>query len=222
MAQIAYRVTSNGMTAVKKTDVRLFSYVVARDYGFAPNPFFGICSLATCKPRIRKTASIGDWIVGTGSKLKGRQRCLVYVMCVTEAVAFDEYWKDERFRRKKPNLSGSLKQAFGDNIYFQDDFGQWQQQDSHHSYQGGTPNPHNIRNDTQVDRVLLSTVYAYWGGSGPEIPRQFSEDYGVDVFALRNHKCRFPKELVSDFLNWFSTLDASGYLGEPLDWPTVP
>jgi hypothetical protein len=40
---------------------------VARDYGFAPNPFFGVCTLATCKPKIRKAAAIGDWVVGTGS-----------------------------------------------------------------------------------------------------------------------------------------------------------
>ena len=218
MAQIARRETSNGIAAVKTTNVKLFSYVVARDYGFAPNPFFGVCTLATCKPNIRKAASIGDWIVGTGSKRKGRQRHLIYVMRVTEIMTFNEYWKDERFRRKKPNLRGSMKQAFGDNIYFQDDTGQWQQQDSHHSYQGGKPNPHNIKNDTRTDRVLLSTEYAYWGGSGPEIPPQFSDNYEFDIFALRNHKSRFSKELVNDFLNWFQNLGASGYLGAPLDW----
>lgn len=32
----------------------LFSYIVRWDHGFAPNPFHGICSLATCKPGIRK------------------------------------------------------------------------------------------------------------------------------------------------------------------------
>ena len=221
MAQNACRVTSNGIVAVRNANVKLFSYIVARDYGFAPNPFFGICTLATCKPRIRKTASIGDWIIGTGSKQKERQRCLVYVMRVTETMTFNEYWEDERFRRKKPNLRGSMKQAFGDNIYFKDNAGQWQQQDSHHSYRNGMPNPYNIKNDTQTDRVLLSTEYAYWGGSGPEIPQQFSNYDGLDIFAIRNHKCRFRKELVNDFLAWFHSLDANGYLGAPLDWPEI-
>ena len=218
MAQSARRVTSNGIAAAEKANINLFSYVVARDYGFAPNPFFGVCTLATCKPNIRNTASVGDWIVGTGSKRKGRQRHLVYVMRVTETMTFNEYWKDERFRRKKPNMRGSMKQAFGDNIYFQDDTGQWHQQDSHHSYRDGMPNAHNIKNDTQADRVLLSTEYAYWGGSGPEMPQRFSDDYGLDIFALRNHKCRFSKKLVNDFLTWFRNLGASGYLGAPLDW----
>ena len=150
--------------------MKLFSYVVARDYGFAPNPFFRICTLATCKPKIRKPASIGDWIIGTGSKPRGRRGYLVYAMCVTETMTFNEYWEDERFQRKKPNLRGSMKQAFGDNIYFKDDAGEWHQQDSHHSCEDGSPNLHNIRNDTQTDRVLLSKEYSYWGGSGPEIP----------------------------------------------------
>jgi hypothetical protein len=64
--------------------MRYFSYVVARDYGFAPNPFLGICTLATCKPDIRKAAGVGDWIFGTGSakwKLTGH---LVFAMNVTE------------------------------------------------------------------------------------------------------------------------------------------
>lgn len=28
-----------------------YSYVVARDFGFAPNPFNGFLTLATCKPK---------------------------------------------------------------------------------------------------------------------------------------------------------------------------
>ena len=37
----------------------LYSYVITRDYGFAPNPFGGICTLATCKPGIRNHAKVG-------------------------------------------------------------------------------------------------------------------------------------------------------------------
>ena len=72
--------------------MKLFSYVVARDFGFAPNPFYGICSLATCKPRIRCAANVGDWIVGTGSKKRGRQNFFVYVMRVTDSYTYNEYW----------------------------------------------------------------------------------------------------------------------------------
>jgi len=53
----AARVRSTATAAVRE----LHSYVVARDYGFAPNPFFGFCTLATCKPRLRSVAQVGDW-----------------------------------------------------------------------------------------------------------------------------------------------------------------
>ena len=201
--------------------MRLFSYVVARDYGFAPNPFFGICTLATCKPKIRKKASVGDWIIGTGSKPKGRRGYLVYAMCVTETMTFNEYWEDERFQRKKPNLRGSMKQAFGDNIYFQDDAGQWQQQNSHHSYEDGSPNPYNICNDTKADRVLCSTDYAYWGGSGPKISQRFRNYCGYDICCMtQGHKCRFPNDLVNRFVAWIRSLNQNGYLDAPLQWRT--
>lgn len=200
--------------------MQLFSYVVARDYGFAPNPFFGVCTLATCKPNIRKRASKGDWIIGTGSSPKGREGCLVYFMLITETMTFNEYWEDERFQRKKPNRQGRKKQAYGDNIYFKDKTGQWHQRDSHHSFEDGSPNPRNIQNDTKADRdrILLGEEFAYWGGYGPKIPSKFRNYNGLDICAKRGHKNRFPEDLVNDFVAWLRSLNANGYLGAPLDW----
>ncbi len=45
----------------------LFSYCIPYDDGAAPNPFWGLCTLAICKPGIRRVAKEGDWVVGTGS-----------------------------------------------------------------------------------------------------------------------------------------------------------
>ena len=200
---------------------RIFSYIVARDFGFAPNPFYGVCTLATCKPKIRQTASIGDWIIGTGSRKYGRQGYLVFAMRVTGKMSFNEYWDDERFRWKRPNMMGSIKQAFGDNIYFQDDAGHWHQEDSHHSYRDGSSNPHNIRNDTKTDRVLCSTDFAYWGRSGPKIPQEFREYCGHDICCSgQGHKSRFPDDLVDCFIAWFRSLRQSRYRDAPIEWRT--
>ena len=38
------------------TTMTVYSYIVAYDSGFAPNPFHGTCTLACCKPTIRRTA----------------------------------------------------------------------------------------------------------------------------------------------------------------------
>lgn len=200
---------------------RLFSYVVARDYGFAPNPFFGVCTLATCKPGIRKTAVPGDWIVGTGSKRKSRSGYFVFVMQVSDALTFNDYWERPEFRRKRPNLEAGRRHAFGDNIYFRDGRGRWHQQNSHHSYADGTPNYHNIRNDTGADRVLLGHKFAYWGGDGPEIPVAFRKCYGVDICAGRGYKRWFLACLVDEFAAWFGLLEESGCLGVPLEWRTM-
>ena len=198
--------------------IRLYSYVVARDYGFAPNPFYGYCTLATCKPEIRRTSRVGDWIIGTGSKSKGRNCYLVYAMKVRETLAFNKYWEDARFRQKQPNLLGSKKQAFGDNIYFKDARGKWRQQDSHHSYEEGSPNRHNILNDTKADRVLIGTEYAYWGKDGPQLPPEFRNYNGRDICAKRGYKNQFPEAMVKDFIVWFKSLGAQGNLGTPGDW----
>ena len=54
--------------------MKLFSYVVDHDTGYAPNPADGYCTLVQCKYRpkgavkknIVEMAEVGDWILGTG------------------------------------------------------------------------------------------------------------------------------------------------------------
>jgi hypothetical protein len=194
--------------------VTLYSYVVARDYGFAPNPFFGICTLATCKPKIRNSARGGDWIVGTGSAVYGLSGRIVYAMKVSEILSYTEYWLDSRFQVKKPNLRGSLKQAYGDNIYHSNaKANEWVQEDSHHSKEDGTPNLANVMHDTQTPKVLIGEEFTYWGGTGPEIPDEFR-----CVCAGRNHKSRFPPAFVEPFLAWIRSHAAKGYVGDPAEF----
>jgi len=205
--------------------VKLYSYVVARDYGFAPNPFFGVCSLATCKPRIRSVAQIGDWVVGTGSKKRKREKHIVFAMRVMGVMSFNQYWTAPRFQTKKPNLRGSKKQAFGDNIYFRDvHTSLWCQVDSHHSLTDGSPNESNVVADTKADRVLVSDDFIYWGGSGPRLPERFLS-YGpqhVNLCVGRNHKSEFPPDFVQEFVAWIRSFNEKGYVGEPLDWCRTP
>ncbi|RWD67671.1 MAG: hypothetical protein EOS36_01420 [Mesorhizobium sp.] len=149
----------------------VYMYVVARDFGFAPNPFHGVCTLATCKPMIRRTAHVGDWVVGMGgAQLKAVGRC-VYAMQVTDALTFDAYWDDPEYRCKRPIRNGSRKTIMGDNIYHRPaGTTAWVQEDSHHSQIDGSPEPSNIKNDTQTNRVLISRNFYYFGDAAPSIP----------------------------------------------------
>ena len=203
--------------------MKLYSYVVARDYGFAPNPFYRFCTLATCKPIIRRVAKVGDWVVGTGSKLSGREGYIVFAMRVTECLTFDEYWSDPRFSDKRPRLSGSKKQAFGDNIYHRDPRSHvWNQVNSHHSHPDGCANQRNVENDTKTNRVLVSNDFTYWGGAGPKLPSHFRNHAIADLCAGRGHKSTFPDAIIREFIEWVRSQEKNGYLGDPLDWSLSP
>ena len=150
---------------------RLFLYVVDRDFGFAPNPFHGICTLATCKPRIRKSARPGDWVVGMGGRrLRAAGRC-IFAMRIARRITFDDYWDSNDFKVKRPVRTGSLTMMLGDNIYHRADAtADWIQEDSHHSHSDGTPNQDNVANDTSVNAVLVSQHYYYFGRAAPSVP----------------------------------------------------
>lgn len=143
----------------------LYSYAITRDFGFAPNPFNGFCTLATCKPQIRKPAKVGDWIMGVGgAALRPIARKCIFLMKVSEKISFQDYWHDPRFSIKKPSRNGSRTQMLGDNIYHKDENEEWVQEDSHHSNADGTPNIDNLKRDTgSCDQVLISNLFFYFG-----------------------------------------------------------
>ncbi len=152
-----------------------YSYVIPRDFGFAPNPFGKHCTLATCKPSIRKSAKIGDWIFGTSSIIHQQSPRLIYTMQVTAKMTFNEYYKNPDFQYKKPVMNGSLKKMYGDNIYHQKNDGDWHQDNSHHSLENGEINQHNLKRDTSTtDMVLISSHFYYFGKDAFEIPLKIS------------------------------------------------
>lgn len=143
----------------------LYIYVIARDFGFAPNPFHGYCTLATCKPGIRKSAKVGDWILGVGGRRLGSayRKCIL-LMKVSEKISFQNYWDDPRFLLKKPCRNGSNVRMLGDNIYHKNTSGEWIQEDSHHSNLDGSTNQNNLDRDTgNSDQVLISNYFFYFG-----------------------------------------------------------
>jgi len=149
-----------------------YSYVVVRDYGFAPNPFWGFLTLATCKPKIRKNASVGDYVLGNSPAADGNK--LIYIMKVGKIITFDEYWNDVLYSIKKPIMNGSLTRMYGDNIYHHNESYEWVQEDSHHSLENGKINEDNLKRDTSVtDKVLIADEFIYLGKSMIDFPEEF-------------------------------------------------
>lgn len=157
----------------------VFIYVVARDFGFAPNPFHGCCSLATCKPKIRSKAEVDDWVIGIGgSRLNAPGRC-IFAMRITEKLTFNEYWSLPAYTEKKPVRNGSQKMMVGDNIYHYTPIGKrWHQADSHHSHADGSINFDNLRRDTSTENVLISRHFFYFGIEAPPIPAKILNAIG--------------------------------------------
>ena len=147
--------------------IKYFAYILRVDSGFAPNPFFNFCTLATCKPKIRKKAQKGDWIFGLGSqKYRGR---LIYAMKVTDKRTFDEYWTNKQFSKKK-SADKSAKKRCGDNIYHTDSNGHWiQEKNPAHGKK------HKER-DIRGKFVLISDYFFYFGKNHIALPNSFKEE----------------------------------------------
>ena len=204
--------------------MNIYSYIVRYDSGFAPNPFYGYCTLANCKPIIRGHAQVNDWVVGTGSaskKIKQGGR-LVYAMKVSEALSFNEYFTDPRFENKKPIINGSKKQARGDNIYFKEG-GSWSQLNSFHSHDNGSPHTSHIAKDTKVDRVLVSNKFRYFGLNGPRLPPSFCSN-NKSLCHKGRAQSKFSNSnsndalMIDSFLEWFEEFEEIGLIGHPVDW----
>lgn len=194
----------------------VWCYTVAQDHGFAPNPFHGVCTLATCKPYIRKGAQVDDWVLGMGASGYGYRGRAVFVMRVTETTDYDAYWRDPRFAVKKPVVNGSFMQRFGDNIYHRaSPEGPWIQADSRHSKVGGAVNEEFLKNDTVITRrVLLSDDFIYWGEQAPMLPAEL----GIFATVKRGHRRDFDATQVAALTRWAGRRNERGWVGNPFEW----
>lgn len=78
----------------------IYKYVITVDTGVAPCVDEGLLSLCICKPKIRKTAQVGDWIIATGSRPKiSRTPKVVFAAKVTEIKTMEQYAVENEGRR---------------------------------------------------------------------------------------------------------------------------
>lgn len=198
---------------------KVYIYVVRYDFGFAPNPFGGVCTLACCMPVIRRTADKGDWLIGMGGKdLKAKGRC-IYAMRVTGEMTFNEYWQSDQFRGKRPARNGSRKTMVGDNVYHTDPkTGEWLQENCVHSKPSGEQDQPNTLHDTGTDRVLISEEFYYFGAEAPEVPAKLLDQIGYRNG--RGHRV-YQKEDCQKLLHWIKAVagsEANRVLGDPFQF----
>ena len=200
-------------------NIRYYFYIIARDYGFAPNPFYGFCTLACCKSQIRKQAQKGDWVIGLGSKALKCRRHIIFAMKVTETLTFNEYYKDKRFLLKKPFVEGSLKTMHGDNVYYKNPKGKWIQDDCHHNHTDPKIRCKNIDMDTKEDRVLISDYFFYFGINALTGSNKLFSDIKEKMKRVRSFRYKDMDKEGSDLVKFLHKhKKKSGIYGEPINW----
>jgi hypothetical protein len=190
---------------------RLFTYTIPIDDGSAPNPFRGMCSLAICKPTIRRVAREDDWVAGLGSKdspsgdLSGR---LVYAMRVEEVLSLEKYDQDAptKWPHRIPNRqSADLSERLGDCVY---------------DYSQGTPRqragvhgPRNVETDLGGQNVLISRDFYYLGARAIKLP-----DCLLPIcHQTRGHRSDSNDPYIDQFVGWLRNLALA--TGQIYGWP---
>ena len=176
----------------------LYSYCILEDNGSAPNPFWGVCTLAICKPKIRKHIQIGDWIVGTGSSKYGLSNQMVYAMEITEKISFKEY--DEYCRERLPEkipvkgLTKDMRKKVGDCLY---DYstGKIIMRD------WGAHQLENMKRDLSGEFVLLSDHFYYFGSKTVPLPNHLLKI----VKQGQGHKSKSNAPYLEKFIEWITT-----------------
>lgn len=187
--------------------MHLCSYVVAKDRGLAPNPFWGYCTLAVCTlNHMGIHAKNGDWFIGTTTTARGSK--LVYTMQISEVLHFDRYYNDSRFEKKKPVVRGTWRQRCGDNMYYSDETGEWKQHRSLYHSDRST-----IEKDLRHPYVFIATHFYYFGEKAVEIPPEYRDL----IWRRQGCKCSHAPETVEGFLNWLRTSFSPGIHGKPYD-----
>lgn len=192
--------------------MKLYSYCLRFDDGAAPNPYWGFCTLAICKPAIRRTAKEGDWVLGIGSRnspLGDISRNMVYAMKVTRILSIKEY--DDFCRQSLPGKipdwdSQDFRKKMGDCIY---DFFSSAEPRLRRSVHA----EHNRETDLSGRNVLISEHFYYFGDRPVRLPAKLS---GLSHPA-QGHKSDANQDYVADFLQWIEGEDwkKNTILGEP-------
>lgn len=184
--------------------MKLYSYIVTHDDGFAPNPFGGYLTLATCKPQIRRTAAVGDWLMGTGPKNGIGSTKLIYIAKISEVISVTEYGFLEKYKIKRPNSCGEKWSKRGDNIYFINLNGKWEQRKNpFHDF-------NDMGHDTGGKNVLICKDFWYFGSNALDIPIQ----YHNLIKSGPNCRANEGNPEVASFIKWIKS-NPHGIIGSP-------
>lgn len=192
----------------------VYSYIQPMDRGFAPNPYHGIMTLATCKGKIRNKAEVGDVVMGFTGKNYSPTPKLIYLMIITGKIPFWEYMEDSQYVSKDPQGWRHT----GDRIYRR------QGADitmllSWHTYQDGRPYTIEMQQDLRGKFVLLSSKFWYFGSSAPELPPLLTNKYFRRTRATNVIRQESGIDIINYLTSIYNTPTNVSIYGSPYDLP---
>lgn len=190
--------------------MKLLKYVMTSDAGLAPNPFFGICSLALCTPNhMNARIYAGDWILGHSCRATGNK--LIYAMRVTKILTMPEYFSE--FPEKRPNPDGDAIERCGDNLY-DNASGKWRRLPS------ACHNEIGAFVQDQDRPVFLSEGeenFWYFGGIDDPASRGFPDRFPELIKDRQGISYVHDEEVIDRFARWLKGYGRSGLIGSPRD-----
>ena len=182
---------------IKQTEYpALSSYIVSYDHGNAPNPDFNICTLAICKPVIRRCAKVGDIILGLSPKRMGNH--IVYCMVIDEIVEWQDYYQRCKNSTDLNNRIPTDKAHNGDCIWVYQGNGSYDWLDS----KSGHTREHNENSDLYSGkRVLIGKKYWYLGSNNPTHYIQLPNSH---LLVGRGHRKITEQQLIDEFILFFN------------------
>ena len=190
----------------------LYSYCLRYDDGAAPNPYWGVCTLVICKPAVRRSAKVGDWVVGIGSAnspIDNISTSVVYAMRITQRLSMQEYdnYCQDTQPEKIPDWSNfDFRRRVGDCIY---DFGS----PCNPQVRTSVHTEENRTTDLSGQNALLSDHFYYFGDNPIRLPDHLLPI----VHPTQGHKSRANEQYAEDFVKWIEGLGCppNHLLGEP-------
>lgn len=198
---------------------KIYSYVLRYDDGAAPNPFWGLCTLTICKPVIRRTAQIGDWVIGTGSKntrlsdgnchdFRDSIVCAMKITNIRTLEEYDEYCNHSLTNKIPKWKTKDWRLKVGDCIY---DYSK----ENEPTIRKGVHNEENRKKDLSGQNALLSDHFYYFGAEAKPLHTELTQL----IKKNQGHKKIENKNLIEKFEKWIAQFEKNKlYSDSQMKW----
>lgn len=130
----------------------IFMYKLTTDNGGAPFVENELLSLCICKPNIRISAKVGDWIIGMGGKgVKDLKNRLIYLAKISEVLDDGRYYKIDKYKNRSDCIYQWKNQKYS-----------WKKNSKYHS-EDDLAHDLGKQPDYERDICLVSNEFVYFG-----------------------------------------------------------